>query len=90
MAEMDPKYRPMASLLEIFHSAKHFGLTDDEVWKTIDASMFEADSDVTEHEYLDELTGALARRILSKERRMLAGERCDQSEERRVLSQEAF
>jgi hypothetical protein len=89
MAEMDPDYRPIASLQEIFDSAKHFGLTDDEAWATIDACLCEADYDVSVPEYLDELTGALSRVILAKQRRALSAERRVQSEER-ILSGEPF
>jgi hypothetical protein len=71
MGEMDTDYAPTAPLQAIFEGAKQFGLTDDEVWQTVDDSLAEAGGDATVAEYLDELSGALAQRILAKERRSL-------------------
>jgi hypothetical protein len=67
MAEIEFDY-PAVPLQEIFESAKGFGLTDDEVWRTINDSLCSADVDMTVPEYLDQLTAALAKGIVSKER----------------------
>lgn len=64
---MEYDYSPVP-LQVIFESAKGFGLTDDEVWRTINDSLCSADVDETVPEYIDELTAALAERIVSKER----------------------
>lgn len=82
MAEMDTDYYAIPPLRAIFDSAKHFGLTEDEAWQMVDECLYEALGDASMSEYLDELTGALARRILAKERRLLARERRTLSEER--------
>jgi hypothetical protein len=71
MPEMDYDYPPVP-LQTIFDSAKGFGLTDDEVWRTINDSLSSADGDVTIPEYLDQLTGALAERIIIKKRNVRA------------------
>jgi hypothetical protein len=80
MEEMDPEYTAIPSLQAIFDGAKRFGLTDEEVWQTVNESLYQVGRDATVPEYLDELTEALARRILSKERRIHS--------KRRTLSQE--
>ena len=67
MAEMEFDYTPVP-LQTIFESAKGFGLTDEEVWRTINDSICEAGFDLTVPEYIDELTAALAERIVTKER----------------------
>jgi hypothetical protein len=59
----------MPSLHAVFDGAKSFGLSDDEMWRTADDCMHAAGADATVSEYLDELTAALARSILHKERR---------------------
>ena len=59
----------MAPLQAILDAAKRFGLTDDEVWQTVNDSLGGADSDAPMGECLWELAGALARRILAKQRR---------------------
>jgi hypothetical protein len=53
----------------VFDGAKHFGLTDDEVWRLIDESLYVTGGDATVADYLDELTAALARGILDEHRR---------------------
>ena len=70
--EMDTNYSAIAPLQAMFDAAKQFGLTDDEVWQTVNDSLCGADDDATVGECLQELAGALARRILSKQRRILA------------------
>jgi hypothetical protein len=71
---MDPEYSAIPPLQAIFDGAKHFGLTDEEVWQTVNESLYQVGPDATVPEYLDELTGALARRILCKERRIRSKE----------------
>jgi hypothetical protein len=56
-------------LQELFEGAKGFGLNDDEIWRTVNESQHWAGPDATIPEYLDELAGALAHRIVIKERR---------------------
>ncbi len=59
----------MAPLQAILDAAKRFGLTDDEVWQTVDDSLGGGvDADATVGECLQELVGALARRIVAKQR----------------------
>jgi hypothetical protein len=69
MAEMDYEYPVAPTLQEIFEGAKGFGLSDDEIWRTVNKSQYLAGPDATVPEYLDELAGALAHRIVIKERR---------------------
>jgi uncharacterized membrane protein YebE (DUF533 family) len=69
---MDTDYAVIPPLQAMLEAARHFGLTDDEVWQTVNASLHGAGNEATVREYLDELAGALARRILSKQRRILA------------------
>jgi hypothetical protein len=57
------------SLQAIFHSARSFGLSDDEVWRAFDEMLGD---DLPER--LDELGAELARRILAKVRRGAAEE----------------
>jgi hypothetical protein len=65
---MDTGYAVMPPLQAIYDAAKRFGLTDDEVWHTLDDSVSAVGYDATVGECLDDLTAALARRILAKER----------------------
>jgi hypothetical protein len=56
----------------ILEAAIDFGLTDDEIAETIDRvndALYSVGRDATAPEYVDELTEALARSILSKESR---------------------
>ena len=60
--------RPSASsLAPILESATRFGLTTDEIWETFLGTPDRLPEDVR-HRYLDELSGALAKRLLEKER----------------------
>jgi hypothetical protein len=68
---MDTEYSVIPPLQAIFDGARDFGLTDDEVWETVNESLSGAGGDATVGEYIDELTGSLARRILLKQRRLL-------------------
>ena len=69
MAEMDYDIPAAPTLQEIFEGAKGFGLRDEEIWRTVSEAQRWAGPDATVPEYLDELAGALAQRIVIKERR---------------------
>ena len=73
MAEMEHDYPAAPTLQEMFEGAKGFGLSDDEIWRTINESQYWAGPEATAPEYLDELAGALAHRIVIKERRSRSG-----------------
>lgn len=75
MEEMYPDSIASPPLPVVFEAAQHFGLTEGEVWQTVGACLREAGPDATESESMDELTAALAREILAKERRTLAERR---------------
>jgi hypothetical protein len=53
----------------MFESATDFGLTPEEVWETVMATL-DCLSSEARARYVDELTGALAGRLLQKERRL--------------------
>jgi hypothetical protein len=57
-----------APLQAVFQSAKQFGLSDDDVLRTFDEAFWTVGEDAPMSEYLDELSGTLARRILDRER----------------------
>jgi hypothetical protein len=63
---------PISPLQAIFDAAKIFGLAEDEAWQAVNESLYEVGRDATVSEYLDELTGALAQRILSIQRQALS------------------
>jgi hypothetical protein len=69
MAEMDFDYPAAPTLQGIFEGARDFGLRDDEIWRTANQAQHWTGPDATVPEYLDELAGALAHRIVIKERR---------------------
>ena len=73
MAEMDYDYPAAPTLQEIFEGAKGFGLRDEEIWRTVSEAQRWAGPEATVPEYLDELAGALAQRIVIKERRIRSG-----------------
>jgi hypothetical protein len=56
-------------------AAKLFGLTAGEAWQAASDALDASGGDAYAPEYLDELSGVLARRIVAKERRTIA-ERC--------------
>jgi hypothetical protein len=78
---MDPAYQAIPPLQAIFDGARRFGLSDVEVWQAFDESLDEAGPHATVADYVHELTGELARRILWKQR-------CNAAEDRRTLSRE--
>jgi hypothetical protein len=90
MEEMHSDHARIPPLRAIFEGAKRFGLTEDEAWRAVDESLHEVGTEATIAEYLDELTGALAQRILSKQRHTLSKERRSSPEECRVPSEELF
>jgi hypothetical protein len=55
-------------LQAIFKSARCFGLSEEATWRAVDEALLTAGRDATMSEYLDELAGTLARRILVNER----------------------
>jgi hypothetical protein len=78
---MDSAYQAIPPLQAIFDSARRFGLSDAEIWQAFDESLDETGGDATVADYVQELTGELARRILWKQR-------CSAAEDRRALSRE--
>jgi hypothetical protein len=66
---MDYDYPAAPTLQEMFEGAKGFGLRDEEIWRTVSDTQRWAGPEATVPEYLDELAGALAQRIVIKERR---------------------
>lgn len=62
----------ISGLQATLDGAIHFGLTEDEVWGTAMEVLRGVESGGTEPDYLEEVAGALARAILSKQRRSLS------------------
>jgi hypothetical protein len=58
---------PGNSLATIFESAAEFGLAPQEIWETLVATPERLPDDVKAC-YLDEVSGALAERLIAKER----------------------
>jgi hypothetical protein len=73
MSETNVDNTARPSLKSIFAAAVALGLSEREAWAATDAAAARAGDDATLSEYVDELTGALARDILAKERRMRSG-----------------
>jgi hypothetical protein len=65
---VDPDYPVTAPLRAIFDGASGFGMTHAEIWRAFDDSLDAVGADATVDEYLHELTGELAQRILQKQR----------------------
>jgi hypothetical protein len=65
MGDMDTGSAVTAPLRASFDAARRFGLTEDEVWHTV---VSRAGRHATVGECLEEITSALARGILAKER----------------------
>ncbi len=55
-------------LQAIFEGAKSFGLPEDDAWRAVDESLDEVGGDATVSQFLEELVGALACRILTEQR----------------------
>jgi hypothetical protein len=62
----------IVSLEKILDAARQFGLSDDEARRTVGGALclYGTDGRATSPDCLDELTGALARVILAKQRRI--------------------
>ena len=69
MSDMDTGSAVTAPLRASFNAARRFGLSDDEVWHTVDEVVSRAGLHATVGECLEEITATLAREILAKERR---------------------
>lgn len=52
----------------VFASARQFGLSHEDVLRTFDETLWLVGEDATISDYLDELSGTLAKRILVRER----------------------
>jgi hypothetical protein len=63
----NPTTTTTTPLRAVFESARH-GLGDDQILRTFDETLGVVDEDATVSEFLDELSGTLARRILAVER----------------------
>jgi hypothetical protein len=68
MERMDSNRSTVAPVQAVFKSARQFGLGEGEVMRTFDEALWTVGEDAPMSEYLDELSAALARRILAKER----------------------
>jgi hypothetical protein len=89
MREMDSyDDTPIAGLQAIFAGARTFGLSEEEAWRTADDVLYAMGPDVTVSEYLHQLTGALARAIVSTARQTASKERPTAPEQPQVPSEE--
>jgi hypothetical protein len=68
MERMDPNPTTTTPLRAVFESARQFGLSDDQILRTFDETVGAVGHDATVSEYIDELSGRLARCILATER----------------------
>jgi hypothetical protein len=68
MREMDRGQATMSPLHEITNAATEFGLSSDEILGAMNDALRLTGTDVSVTDYLDELSGTLARRILAKQR----------------------
>jgi hypothetical protein len=78
---------PIAGLEAIFEGARSFGLSEEAAWRTADDVLYAVGPDATVSEYLDELTGAMARRILATARQTAPKERRSEPEQPPVASE---
>jgi hypothetical protein len=69
---MKPHHSAVTDPKAILDSALEFGLNEREVLRTVTHALYCLDEDATVSELLEELTDALARGIVSKERRVIA------------------
>ena len=65
---MDSNPTTTTPLRAVFESARQFGLSDDQILQTVDETLGTVGDDAYVSDYLDELSGNLARRILTAER----------------------
>ena len=68
MKRMDSNRSTVAPIQAVFQSARQFGLDEGAVMATFDQALWIVGEDATMGDYLDELSAALARRILAQER----------------------
>ena len=66
---MDSNSTTVAPLRAVFESARQFGLRDDQILDTFDETLWAVGEDANVSEFIDELNGALARCILTSERK---------------------
>lgn len=70
MSEPELDFEPSGTRAPtLFESATEFGLTADEIWEAVMETLDRLPED-SKAGYIDELTGALATRLLQKERRL--------------------
>jgi hypothetical protein len=82
MEEMYPYYDIASPPLHaVFGAARCFGLTEAEVWHAVGDALGDVDLDVPLSDSMDEITAQLARRILSKQRRVITEQRRAASDE---------
>jgi hypothetical protein len=72
MSEMGPDFYEVPPPHAVFDGAKQFGLNDGEVLQAVNECLYEVGTDATVAEFLGELTGGLARSIISKQQRTLS------------------
>jgi hypothetical protein len=75
MGEMYSDRTPTPSLQSILEGAMRFGLTESEAWRATDDALHAVGRNATISDYLEELTGALARHILYKQQHTPSEER---------------
>jgi hypothetical protein len=63
-------YRHVPAMREMLEAAMSFGLSEAEVRRAVDDCLFRSEQDAAMVDYADEVAGALARAILSKQRRL--------------------
>jgi hypothetical protein len=68
MERMSSDSATAAPVQAVFRSAREFGLSDDDILQTFDEALWTVGQEALVSEYLDELSGTLARRILAVER----------------------
>ena len=68
MERMDSNSKTATPLTAVFESARQFGLSDKDVLRTFDETLWTVGEDATMSEFLEELSGTLARSILARER----------------------
>ena len=66
----------VSALSAVLDAATEFGLTREEVSRTLRHALHAVQPDSTEDECLDEVAGVLARQILGKQRRLLRARYC--------------
>jgi hypothetical protein len=72
MTEMNGHHISLPRLQAMFAAAEQFGLNEEDLRQAADLTLTAIGDDATVPEYFDELAGALARRILAKQRNILA------------------